>query len=126
MRWPLGVFLIVMLSFAAVQYNDPDGPLWMLLYGAAAVWCAIALWRPGTLRGTPALLGLAALSIAVYVLGFLWEIRTFNPDFLTRSMMSGGVETTREAFGLLIAALVTAWVLWADGRAGQRAALRRS
>jgi hypothetical protein len=126
MRWPLGVFLIVMLGFAAVQYNDPDGPLWMLLYATAAVWCAIALWRPGTLRGTPALLALAALSIAVYVLGFLWEIRTFNPDFLTRSMMSGGVETTREAFGLLIAALVTGWVLWADGRAGQRAALRRS
>ena len=35
-------------------------------------------------------------------------------------MMSAGVETTREAFGLLIAALVTAFVLWADGRARPR------
>ena len=97
MRWLYAVFLIMMLGFVAVQYNDPDGPLWMLLYGAVAVWCAIALWRPGMLRGTPILLGLAAASITVFGLGFLWEIRTYNPDFLSRSMMSPGVETTREA-----------------------------
>ena len=66
MRWLYAVFLVMMLGFVAVQYNDPDGPLWMLLYGAVAVWCAIALWRPGMLRGTPVLLGLAAASIAVY------------------------------------------------------------
>jgi hypothetical protein len=115
MRWLYAVFLVMMLGFVAVQYNDPDGPLWMLLYGAVVVWCAIALWRPGMLRGTPVLLGLAVASIAVFGLGFLWEIRTYNPDFLSQSMMSAGVETTREAFGLLIAALVTAFVLWADG-----------
>ena len=120
MRWLYAVFLVMMLAFTAVQYNDPDGPLWMLFYGAVAVWCALALWRPGKLRGTPILLGLAVASMVVFVLGFFWEIGDYNPDFLSRSMMSAGVETTREAFGLLIAALVTAFVLWADGRARSR------
>ena len=117
MRWLYAVFLVMMLAFVAVQYNDPDGPLWMLLYGAVAVWCALALWRPGMLRGNPILRGLAIASMVVFVLGFFWEIRTYSPLFLSQDMMSPGVETTREAFGLLIAALVTAYVLWADGRA---------
>jgi hypothetical protein len=126
MRWLYAVFLVMMLGFTAVQYDDADGPLWMLLYGAAALWCAIALWRPGAMRGTPILLGLAVASMIVFVLGFLWEIRTYNPAFLSNTMMSPGVETTREAFGLLIAALVTAYVLWADGRSRGNAGSARA
>lgn len=122
MRWLYALFLILMLSFVAVQYNDPDGGLWMVIYGAGALWCALALWRPGLLRGNRALAGLALLTLVAYGLGFLWEIRTYNPAFLSSTMMSPGVETTREAFGLLIAGLVTAYVLWTDGRARARVA----
>jgi hypothetical protein len=126
MRWLYAVFLVMMLAFTAVQYNDPDGLLWMLLYGAAAVWCALALWRPGMLWGSPILRGLAVASMAVFVLGFFWEIRTYSPLFLSHDMMSPGVETTREAFGLLVAAAVTAYLLWADGRAGAAGAVARA
>jgi hypothetical protein len=116
MRWLTLVALLVMLLFAAFQYNDPDALLWIGIYGLVAVWCGVALLRPGLLRGTPVLRWLALASLAGYALGFLWEIRTYSPEFLSRSMMAQGVETTREAFGLLICALVTAYVLWADGR----------
>jgi hypothetical protein len=98
----------------------------MLLYGAVALWCGIALWRPGMLRGSPILRSLAIASIVIFVFGFLWEIRTYNPAFLSNTMMSPGVETTREAFGLLIAALVTAYLLWADGRSGARIGAARA
>lgn len=116
MRWATLLALLVMLLFAAFQYNDPDPLLWIVLYGVVAAWCALALVRPGLLRSTPALRWLALASLAVYLVGFLWEIQAYSSEFLSRSMMAPGVETTREAFGLLICALVTAYVLWADGR----------
>jgi len=34
--------LILMVMFAAAQYNDPDGRIWMLIYAIPAVWAAIA------------------------------------------------------------------------------------
>ena len=71
--------------------------------------------RAGALRW------LAIASLAVYLLGFVWEVRDFNAAFLGRTMMEPGVETTREAFGLLICALVTTYVLWADSRRGRTA-----
>lgn len=120
------IFFLLMLVFVAVQYNDPDAPLWILYYGVVAVWCAMAFFRPGLLRGTPLLRGLALASLAFYVLGFLWEIRTFNPDFLGRTMMDAGVETTREAFGLLICAAITAFALWGDGRTAPALRAQRS
>jgi hypothetical protein len=112
-RWVLAAILIV---FAALQYNDPDALLWIAIYAVAAVWCIVAAQRPGLLSRAPALWWLAIASLVIYVFGFAWEIRDFNPAFLGRTMMDAGVETTREAFGLLICAFVTAYVLWADGR----------
>jgi hypothetical protein len=35
-----------MLLFVAVQYNDPDGPLWMVIYGVPAIWAGLAWMRP--------------------------------------------------------------------------------
>jgi hypothetical protein len=119
-RWILAAVLIV---FAALQYNDPDAPLWIAIYGLAAAWCIVGAQRPGLLSRSPLLRPLVIASLVVYLLGFLWEIRDFNPAFLGRTMMEPGVETTREAFGLLICAVVTAYLLWADGRPGRAAAL---
>lgn len=118
MNWVTGAFLLIMLLFAALQYNDPDALLWIAIYGLVALWCALTLWRPGLLRATPALRWGALASLAAYAVGFLWLIQTYSSQFLSQSMMAPGVETTREAFGLLICALVTAYVLWVDGRAG--------
>jgi hypothetical protein len=118
-RWILAAVLIV---FAALQYNDPDALLWIAIYGLAAMWCILGAQRPGLLRRSPLLRSAAIASLVVYLLGFLWEIRDFNADFLGRTMMEPGVETTREAFGLLICALVTAYLLWADRRPGGTAA----
>jgi hypothetical protein len=119
MRWILAAVLIV---FAALQYNDPDALLWIAIYGLAAVWCMVGARRPGLLSGSPLLRSLVIASLVAYLLGFAWEIRDFNAAFLGRTMMEPGVETTREAFGLLICALVTAYLLWADGRTGGTAA----
>jgi hypothetical protein len=118
-QWALAALLIL---FAALQYNDPDALLWIAIYGLAAVWCIIGAQRPGLLQRTAFLRWLAIASIAFFVLGFLWLIPDFNRDFLGRTMMDAGVETTREAFGYLICAAATACVLWLDGRRARQLA----
>ena len=37
---------LLMVAFAAVQYNDPDGPLWAAIYLVPAVWALLAAFKP--------------------------------------------------------------------------------
>lgn len=46
MRVLNGIFGTLLILFAAVQWNDPDGPVWMLIYGIGAFWCWLATLRP--------------------------------------------------------------------------------
>ncbi len=36
-----GIMLVLFLSWAGFQYNDPDALLWILVYGIAAVGCLL-------------------------------------------------------------------------------------
>ena len=36
------VFAIIFLSFAYLQFNDPDPMLWILIYGSMVVMCGLA------------------------------------------------------------------------------------
>ena len=42
MRIVSGVLAVLLVVFMVVQFNDPDGPIWMVIYGIGAVWCLIA------------------------------------------------------------------------------------
>jgi len=120
MRYIFGVLAVVMVLFMAVQYNDPDGPLWMLYYGVPAIWCAIAAIRPSVFNGAAAR-ALLAVSVVVAVVitiwywppvaGFwheqVWEMGKTDPQAATIA------EQSREGMGLMIATavliLVAAW-----------------
>jgi hypothetical protein len=100
------VMLLLFIGFAAVQWNDPDGHLWMALYAMAAVSCALALARVLPWR-LAAAVGLIALVWAVLLAP---GVLAHPPDvelFASYRMMSPAVEETRELFGLLI---VVAWM----------------
>jgi hypothetical protein len=122
MRYVFAVLALLMAVFAVLQYNDPDGPLWMVYYGVPAIWCGIAAFRPGTLVSTPgrALLGLcvaAALALSVWywppIAGF-WHEEVWR--------MSGAVqgdaiaEQAREGMGILMATAVVLAVFAASFR----------
>ena len=64
MRYVFLVLAVLMLLAVAVQYNDPDGPLWMVYYGVPAVWCVLAAFKPHVLASRPARLLLAASAVA--------------------------------------------------------------
>lgn len=38
-------FIIIFVSFAALQYNDPDPYIWIPIYLFAALLCTLALYR---------------------------------------------------------------------------------
>jgi len=101
------VFLLLFLMSVAVQVNDPDPARWMLMYGAAAVACALSLarrlprWLPMAIAAVAVLWG---LTILPRVLGKV----PFLDMFAAWEMKDIGIEESREAYGLL---LVATWML---------------
>ncbi|MEX1055950.1 MAG: transmembrane 220 family protein [Rhodothermales bacterium] len=93
------VMLVVFVSWAGFQYNDPDGVWWMVVYLLAAAGCGLAFFGRFPRRVALTYVGLCvgwALYLAVSVI--------FDSEFFFE-------ERGREAMGLTICA---AWmlVLW--------------
>ncbi len=105
-----GLMLLLFVTAAAVQYNDPDPWLWMSVYGAAALCCA--LFFAGRL---PALVsGLLTGGCLLGALYFTIRILFGSVPFfdVTGQEMMGLMEETREMLGFLITGLWTGALTW--------------
>ncbi len=104
-----GLMFILFVWAAVVQYNDPDPVLWMAIYGAAALCCALYVAGRLPMRLAAALSGLYVLG-AVYLM-----LRVLGPgsffDDTGREMM-GLMEESREMLGLWIMAVWTGFLAW--------------
>lgn len=87
------VMLPLLLMSVAVQYNDPDGIVWMFIYGYSVVNTLPAIFGVYTAWAIPGTLG--------YLSGFAWLVPTFESPYLKS-------ELCREGGGLLIAGV---WML---------------
>lgn len=87
------IMLPLLLMSVVVQYNDPDGVVWMLIYGYSLVITVPALFGVYTAWAIPG------------ALGYLSAFAALAPTFESPIMKS---ELTREGGGLLIAGL---WML---------------
>lgn len=111
MRYLFAFLALLMGLFAAVQFNDPDGPLWMLLYGVPAAAAATAAARPRLLGAPAARLLLALLAAAAVTLTIAlwptapgwWRVAVWWED-----------EPAREGMGLMLATAVLLAVLAAS------------
>ncbi len=120
MRYVFGIVALVMLGFAAVQYNDPDGPLWMLYYGIPGIWAGIAAFRPRLLAGGfwQALLGVSAAAFVALTLVYWPPVAGWWHEDTWR--MNGAVqgdaiaEQAREGMGLMMATAVVVAVFAAS------------
>lgn len=109
MRYLFAVLALLMGLFAVVQFNDPDGPLWMVLYGVPAIWAAVAAIRPQLLAGTAAFVLLAGCFLAGLVLVVvLWP----PAEEWWRTDVWWESEASREGMGLMLVAGVLLAVLW--------------
>lgn len=99
---------LLLLAFAAVQYNDPDPARWMALYGAGSLVSALAAFRPRAAGVPAAAVGGVALAWAVYWgYGVIGRHVDVGEVLAVTRMIDAGVEEVREALGL---AIVAAWM----------------
>lgn len=89
MRWLYTIVALLFLSFAAVQYNDPDALIWIVAYLYAAVVTIPPIFGRHTFW--------PALGLAGYLIWSFTLIGTVGADWWD-------VEEAREALGLLLAA----------------------
>lgn len=105
------LFIILFVSFAALQYNDPDPYIWMPIYLYAAFLC----YRSVQKRYNPGLyfIGLAVYAVyAAYLFfdktGVIHWIKRHQAESIVKTMQATKpwIEETREFFGLLILIVV--------------------
>ena len=124
MRYVFSFLGLLMILAAVVQYNDPDGALWMVYYGVPAIWCGLAALRPeifarGLARALLAASLVAAIALTIWywppVGGFwheqVWAMGKADPQAAQIA------EQAREGMGMMIATAVLIVVsLWAFSR----------
>lgn len=112
MRYVNTLLCLLMLLFIAVQYNDPDGPMWMVIYLVPAVWAGLAAFRSSFVaQPVPGYLLLGCIVAAIAGVVYYWPN---TPRWWTQDVWYE-FETAREGMGMMIVAFVLA-VAWATGR----------
>jgi hypothetical protein len=99
---------LLMVAFAAVQYNDPDAPLWIVIYLVPAAWAAAAAFRMPKLRSVAGERLLWA-TVAIYV-GATVHYWPTMPGFWRKDVW-WVEETAREGMGVMIALAILLAVL---------------
>jgi len=120
MQWTMlrilnGLLFLLFGAAAVVQYNDPDPLLWMSVYGAGALCCALHLVGrlPAILAGCVA--GLCGLGALLLLGDILLSSGSFFDE--TGMEMMGLLEETRELFGFSITAAWTGVLTWRTRKA---------
>ena len=92
---------LMMVGFTAVQYNDPDMPLWVLMYAVPAIWMYAVTYRLQGVLGSPDIMRLLWATAVFYVVAviFLWPAM---PNFWRKEVWIVE-ETAREGMGVMIA-----------------------
>lgn len=103
------LLLLVSITCVAVQYNDPDGLVWMLIYGYSVVVSTLAIFE---VYGFWAFIGALA-----YLLGGIWVMPWAQLDSQLFGMPHWHMgpdsnEEAREAGGLFILSVWMFVVSW--------------
>jgi hypothetical protein len=110
------VLAALMLLFIAVQYNDPDGHMWMAIYLVPTAWALIAAIAPRLLSG-----GVWRLLLILTILGSVALTLYYWPKTpgWWQQVVWWEVETAREGMGMMIvtAVLLFAYFVGARSRA---------
>jgi hypothetical protein len=114
MRIVNGVLCLILLTFVAVQYNDPDPWRWGGIYGVAAIFAGLAAFRPALFTS-----GRVAVIYVVCLLASLVGVYHYWPNtpewwapkvWADAAVMSDGTEIAREGMGMMIVALAMLYV----------------
>ncbi len=104
LRWANAVMLVLFLFWAGFQYNDPDGLLWMAVYGVAALECILFF-----MDRLPRSFAIAYLVLCAMWAAILWIAVIADSEFFFE-------ERGREAMGLMICGIWTAVLIRTSDR----------
>lgn len=113
MRYLLMLLGLLMIAFVAVQYNDPDGPIWAVIYMIPAAWAFVAAFRLPLVRSRAGKSLLWASAVAGLV-GVIYYWPTM-PEFWRKDVW-WAEETAREGMGMMIVLVVLVVVLFSAHR----------
>lgn len=108
MKYVLMLLGLLMVAFAGVQYNDPDGLMWAFIYLVPAAWAFAAAFRPSrvcSVAGERLLWATVAVGMGTMV--FYWPD---VPGFWRKDVW-WVEETAREGMGVMIGFAVLLVVL---------------
>ncbi len=106
-RWFIAVCWVLAVLFSlcvGLQINDPDPAAWMVMYGAAAIACALLPARR-LFVASAVLVGLAAAAWGAYLGSQVFDQLDLSDLWLKMNEKGGAVEVGREAVGLAIVAI---------------------
>jgi len=108
MRYVLMLLGLLMVAFAGVQYNDPDGLLWAFIYLVPAAWAFGAAIRPASVRSLAGeRLLWATFAAGVGTMVYYWPA---VPGFWRKDVW-WVEETAREGMGVMVGIAVLVVVL---------------
>ncbi len=111
------ILAALMALFAVVQFNDPDGLFWMVVYGVPAVLALIAAIRPQAYRANILRAALLlCLLLALVGMVYYWPK---TPGWWTQDVW-WEVESAREGMGMMITVIVLAIIFWMQHRLRRR------
>jgi len=113
MRYVHVVLGLLMISFAAVQYNDPDTLVWATIYLIPAAWSLLVAFRLPVVR-TPAWRALLWVTAFAGLAGVVYYWPAM-PGFWHKEVWRLE-ETAREGMGMMIAFAVLIVVLFSAHR----------
>lgn len=99
--------IVLFVFFAALQYNDPDPVIWMLIYGSVAIVALLKMYLT-QVNFNPLILTLIVI-LGFYTLTYIPSFIDFlgKPDKIDligkMKAEKSWIEETREFFGLIIA-----------------------
>ena len=100
--------MLLMLVFIGVQYNDPDGAQWMVIYAIPSIWLAIAAFRHSWLVA-----GIIRMCLLICILLSVAGVAYYWPDSegWWRQKVWWEVESVREGMGMMIISVVL-FIVW--------------
>ncbi|MCZ6853537.1 MAG: transmembrane 220 family protein [Gammaproteobacteria bacterium] len=104
------IMVPVFVLCIVVQYNDPDGWLWMTIYGVGLVLTLLHLFSKSSFvaLSTASAVGFAGF---IYIIMTVGEVQA-DKVLSSMNMAGRGVEEVREALGLLIQSAWLARLAW--------------
>lgn len=118
-KWSLAALFLL---FAALQYNDPDPGLWMLVYGAISVACACAVFNVYSVPVMIVMAGGYLILSALHVDGMLEWLKSPNRNKIfddVAKMQYPYIEEAREFLGLLICLIALMYLFYLQRRKGR-------